>query len=189
MNKLLLSIAAFGLAFNIASAEIKVVTVSMQKLFDGYYKSAESNQRLDSVRQQAVAEAQSKEKVLEETVQKINAFQEEMENPMLSDDARRQKEQEHARMIEEARRMQAEYQQWTQRTMNDLNQRGQQIRLELVGEIREVVKTVALRQGAQLIFDTSDILGSGVPTVLFADPMFDITDVVMREINRNAPNK
>jgi hypothetical protein len=40
VKKYLLPVLAMGaLAFNAASAELTVVTVSMQKLFDGYYKS------------------------------------------------------------------------------------------------------------------------------------------------------
>ena len=48
VKKYLLPVLAMGaLAFNSASAELTVVTVNMQKLFDGYYKSTEANERHD----------------------------------------------------------------------------------------------------------------------------------------------
>jgi Skp family chaperone for outer membrane proteins len=189
-KKYLLPVLAMGaLAFNAASAELTVVTVSMQKLFDGYYKSTEANQRLESIREQAVSEAQEKERDLQGMAEQIRTMQEELENPMLSDDAKTEKQAELQSIAEEGRRKQAEFQQWQQQTMNNLNQRSQEIRNSLIEEIVKVVNDIALKDhSADLVFDTSDILGSGVPTVLYADSGLDITDKVMIRLNSEAPN-
>jgi outer membrane protein len=190
MKKILLPVLVMGaLAFNAASAELTVVTVSMQKLFDGYYKSNEANQRLESIREQAVGEAQEKERELQAMAEEIRSMQEDLQNPVLSDDAKTQKGSELQALAEQGRRKQAEFQQWQQQTMNNLNQRSQEIRNSLIDEIVKVVNDVALkRHSADLVFDTSDILGSGVPTVLYADSKLDITDEVMIRLNQEAPN-
>jgi outer membrane protein len=190
VKKYLLPVLAMGaLAFNAASAELTVVTVSMQKLFDGYYKSAEANQRLESIREQAVAEAQEKEKELQAMAEQIRSMQEELQNPVLSDSSKTEKQAELQGVAEEGRRKQAEFQQWQQQTMGNLNQRSQEIRNTLIDEIVKVVNDIALKDySADLVFDTSDILGSGVPTVLYADTDLDITDKVMLKLNADAPN-
>jgi outer membrane protein len=190
MKKILLPVLVMGaLAFNAASAELTVVTVSMQKLFDGYYKSNEANQRLESIREQAVGEAQEKERELQAMAEEIRSMQEDLQNPVLSDDAKTQKGSELQALAEQGRRKQAEFQQWQQQTMSNLNQRSQEIRNSLIDEIVKVVNDVALkRHSADLVFDTSDILGSGVPTVLYADSKLDITDEVMIRLNQEAPN-
>jgi outer membrane protein len=190
VKKYLLPVIVMGaLAFNAASAELTVVTVSMQKLFDGYYKSAEANQRLESIREQAVAEAQEKEKELQAMAEQIRSMQEELQNPVLSDQSKAEKQAELQGVAEEGRRKQAEFQQWQQQTMGNLNQRSQEIRNTLIDEIVKVVNDIALKDlDADLVFDTSDILGSGVPTVLYADTDLDITDKVMLKLNADAPN-
>jgi outer membrane protein len=190
VKKYLLPVIAMGaLAFNAASAELTVVTVSMQKLFDGYYKSAEANQRLESIREQAVSEAQEKEKELQAMAEQIRSMQEELQNPVLSDASKAEKQAELQGVAEEGRRKQAEFQQWQQQTMGNLNQRSQEIRNSLIDEIVKVVNDIALKDyAADLVFDTSDILGSGVPTVLYADTDLDITDKVMVKLNADAPN-
>lgn len=190
VKKYLLPVIAMGaLAFNAASAELTVVTVSMQKLFDGYYKSTEANERLESIREQAVAEAQEKEQELQDMAEQIRSMQEELQNPVLSDDSKAEKQAELQGVAEEGRRKQAEFQQWQQQTMGNLNQRSQEIRNTLIDEIVKVVNDIALKDySADLVFDTSDILGSGVPTVLYADTDLDVTDQVMIKLNADAPN-
>lgn len=190
VKKLLLPVIAMGaLAFNAASAELTIVTVSMQKLFDGYYKSAEANQRLESIREQAVSEAQTKEKELQAMAEQLRTMQEELQNPVLSDESKAEKQGELQQLAQEGQQKQAEFQQWQQQTMNNLNQRGQEIRRTLIEEIVKVSNEVALKEyTADLVMDTSDILGSGVPTVLYASDDLDITDKVLIKLNADAPN-
>jgi Skp family chaperone for outer membrane proteins len=186
---LMMAAVMAGLAFNSASA-LTVVTVSMQRLFDGYYKSAEANERLESIRAQAVEEAQAKEAELQEMMTRVREMQEELENPVLSDDARAQKQQELQEFIRQGQAKQQEFQQWQQTTMNNLQERGQEVRGGLIEEIAVVVKDVALRQySADLVLDTSDIINSGVPTVLHAATELDITNRVLTALNEDAPNK
>lgn len=190
IKKYLLPVFAMGaLAFSTASAELTVLTVNMQKLFDGYYKSAEANERLESIREQAVTEAQEKEQELQAMAEGIRTMQEDLQNPVLSDDSKAEKQAELQARAEEGRRKQAEFQQWQQQTMNNLNQQSQQIRESLIEEIIKVVNDIALKDyGADLVLDTSDIVGSGVPTVLYSDSDLDITSKVMTKINEDAPN-
>ncbi|NBD38132.1 MAG: hypothetical protein GVY10_06150 [Verrucomicrobia bacterium] len=191
LTKLLPAVLALGaLGLQTASAELTVVTVSMQKLFDGYYKSAEANESLQSIREQAQAEAEEKQQQLQTMAEEVRGMQEELENPVLSDDSKAQKEQEIQQKVQEVRQKQQEFQQWQQRTMNELQARNQEVRQDLIDEIIKVVNDIALKDhNADLVFDTSDILGSGVPTVLYADSDLDITDAIMVKLNEDAPNK
>jgi len=188
--KLLLPVLAMGaLAFNAANAELTIITVSMQKLFDGYFKSEQANQRLESIRSQAVSEAQEKEKQLKDLADKIRGMQDELQNPVLSDESKKAKQDELQQVVQDGQAKQREFQQWQQTTMNNLNQQGQDIRHTLIDEIVKLVNEIALRDyNADLVLDTSDILGSGVPTVLYASDSLDITDKVMVKLNADAPN-
>jgi len=186
IRNLLLASLTMAIVTSLPAATI--VTVSMQKLFDGYYKSAEASERIDSVRQQAMEEAQTKEQDLQAVATEVQGMQEELQNPMLSDDAKAEKEQEIRTIIDEARQKQAQYQQWQQQTTAEIQRRSAQVRAGLIEEIVKVVNDIALKDySADLVFDTSDIIGSGVPTVLYADSDLDITDKVLQELNKKAP--
>jgi Skp family chaperone for outer membrane proteins len=190
LRKFLLPVLALSaLALNPVSAELTVVTVSMQKLFDGYYKSAQANESLETARERAVEEAQEKEAELQEMAETLREMQEELQNPVLSDDSKAEKQRELEALAMEGRQKQMEFQQWQQQTMGQLNQQSQQVRGSLIDEIVKIVNDIALKDyTADLVFDTSDILGSGVPTVLYADSDLDITDKVMIKLNEDAPN-
>lgn len=187
IKKLLISTLLFGFLASSALADLQIVTVNMQRLFDGYYRAAERISQLDSLQEQAVAESEQRQRRLQEKVEEVQEFEEDLENPMLSDSAREQQQMELQGMYDEARQMQFEYQQWEQQTMQQIQARGQQVRQELIDEIREVVDVIARDEGARMIMDTSDIFGTGVPTVLWADPRLDVTGRVLRELNRDAP--
>lgn len=181
-----LALSAF--AIQPAMAELQVVTVSMQKLFDGYHKSADANENLQSIQQQAQSEAQEKQESLQAMADEVRSMQEDLENPVLSESSKEEKQAEIQARMEEVRQKQREYQQWQQRTMNELQARNQEVRQSIIDEIVKVVNDIALKEySADLVFDTSDILGSGVPTVLYADSGLDITDKVLVKLNENAP--
>jgi len=189
VKKYLLPVLAMGaLAFNAASAELTIVTVSMQKLFDGYYKSTEANARLESINEQAVSEAQDKQGELQAMADQIRQMQEELQNPVLSEESIAEKQVELQNIAEAGRQKQAEFQQWQQQTRNDLNARSQEIRNGLIDEIVKIINEIALKDlGADLVLDTSDILGTGVPTILYADSDLDITEQVLVKLNADAP--
>lgn len=165
----------------------KMATVSMQRLFDGYYKKQEAFDRLNSVQRQAQEEMEERAAPLRELESRLEDIQERAQNQLLSDDARRDLEEEFNTLATQLRRRAGEFQQWQQQKVGELQQRQQQIRMNLIEEIRDVVLSVAREQGVDMVFDTSDVTGSGVPAVLYAASSLDMTDRVMRELNRNAP--
>jgi len=190
MKKIALILAFFGLLFSaapLAAQDVKIVTVSMQRLFDGYFKRDDVDQRLQSVQQEAQAEQTQRQTALQEKEQAILAMREELDNPMLSDDAKAEKEEEIRAAIGEGQMMMQEFQQWQQQTAQRLQRRQQELRNTLVEEIKLVVVAVANDEGADLVFDTSDILNTGTPPVLYADPRLDITNKVLNELNKDAP--
>ena len=57
----------------------------------------------------------------------------------------------------------------------------------LLEEISKIVTDVGKRRGATLVVDKSGPNLLGVSTVIFSDPAYDVTDEVMKEINKDRP--
>ena len=190
ITKLLMPILAMGaLAFNPANAETTIVTIDMQKLLDGYYKAAQATQRLESVQQQAVAEREEKAKELQDMVTAAQATQEELQNPVLSDDSKAEKEAEIQQMGQQIQIAQQAAQQWWQQKVNDLQQQSQEISRDLINEIVKITNEIALKDfGADLVLDSSSPAG-GIPTILYGSDQLDITDKVLAQLNADAPTE
>lgn len=170
-----------------AFANVKIATVSMERLFDGYYKREEAFDRLSSVQRQAQEEAEERAAPLQRMQEELQELEERAENQLLSEEARAEIMREYQMKLQGLQQAAQQHQRWQQEKMQELQQRQQQIRMNLIEEIRDVVLAVAREDGFELVFDTSDVTGSGVPAVLYAASGFDMTDKVMRELNRGAP--
>ena len=182
-----------------AQSDVKIVTVSVQRLFDGYYKKDGVDARLQSVQQEAQAELTTRQQTIQAKEQEVLVMREEFQdlqaefadNPLLSDEAKQEqlgaKELEIRTAIQEGQQMLQEFQQWQQATNQRLQRRQQELRNTLIEEIKEVVVAVANDENADLVLDTSDILNMQVTTVLYADPRLDITNKVLNTLNADAP--
>jgi TolA-binding protein len=150
----------------------------------------EANERLESIREQAVAEAQDKEKELQDMAEQIRSMQEELQNPVLSDQSKAEKQAE-LQADGRGRPPQAGRVPAVAAADHGQPQPAQPGNPQHADRRDRQGRQRHRPQGlfdADLVFDTSDILGSGVPTVLYADTDLDITDKVMMKLNADAPN-
>lgn len=159
----------------------------MERLFEGYHKSAEFRNRMNSVRTEAQTELETRRNAFQQRIAAFEERREGLENPLLSDDRRMDLQRELQREVEQLRAAEQELQRWQQARMQQINQSEQNLRNELIREIREAVIAAAASAGAALVLDTSDVMNIGVATVIYSKPELDITDTVMRQLNRNAP--
>ena len=66
-------------------------------------------------------------------------------------------------------------------------QRLNTFRSLMLEEISKVAAEVAKRKGATLLFDKAGPTAIGISNVIYADAGFDITDEVMKEVNKDRP--
>jgi outer membrane protein len=74
-----------------------------------------------------------------------------------------------------------------QNTRNSLQQRMQTYKALILEEISKTATIVAQRKGATLLIDKSGPSLFLIPSVVYVDPGFDITDDVAKEINKDRP--
>jgi outer membrane protein len=179
-------LAALGAFLLPAHADnpIRVITVDMTYLYENYHRTQEAQARFQSSIERAQRETQ---KLMEEGNEMVERYQEIIEqtnNPALSDAARQEAQQEAQEMVEAIREKERELQQFQNNTRRSLEQRQRNHRELMLDEIKEVVMAEASERSATLVFDTSGATLIGVPTLIYADSSYDITDVVLEEINR-----
>ena len=72
-------------------------------------------------------------------------------------------------------------------TQRSLQQRIKTHRDLLLEEISKVVVDLAKKKGATLVLDKSGPTLFGIPSVIYSDASYDITDEVVAEVNKDRP--
>lgn len=166
---------------------VSIATVNMERLYRDYYKTREAEEKIQSSVEKA--QEQSNELIQEgqDLVAEYRAILERAENPALTEEAKAAARNEAAAKLEEIQTKEREVQQFQVNTQRQLQQRRRTHRDLMLDEIRAVVSQLARARKATLVFDTSGANAVGVPAVLYADSSWDMTDAVLKEINKDAP--
>lgn len=162
MKKILASLIAFGaLAAATLSAQTKIVTVNMNEAFDRYHKAVSFKESMQSLGTSLQEEVAAKRGELQAKAEAFEKLREELNNPLLGADAKKEKEVEAQKALQEIRQQEQEFQRWAQGKEREFQRRGSELRNNLIKEIRDVVLVVGKESGADLILDTTDLSGNG----------------------------
>lgn len=190
MKKTIFALFSLCFAALSASAQVKIVTVNVQQCFDGYYKSVDFSDRMNSVQENLRTQVRDRESALQKEASEIQAkVQEIQENPGLADAAKEEQLRALQPTIDAFRQKEREYQQWKQEKVQEAQQQSQTLRRTLIDDIKRIAIDVGIKDGADIVLDTSDLLNSGVPAVLYSTTSIDITNKVLNELNKDRPTE
>jgi outer membrane protein len=181
--------AAFALSAAIAYAQPapKLLVVDMAKLYDSHYKTEEQNSKLRTDEQKAQEEIEKMNKDGNVLVEEYKTLSDQSNNPALTADAKAKSQIEAQKKLEEIQRKKNEISTFAQNTQRSLQQRLQTFRSLMLEEISKTATDVAKRKGATLLLDKAGPTLIGVSNVIYADTAYEITDEVMKEINKDRP--
>jgi outer membrane protein len=192
MNKMirtLITLAAFGTGSTalLAQPAVKLVVVDMAKVYDSHYKTEEANAKFRDAEQKATEQVEELNKQGQTLVDEYKELMEQSKNTVLTPEARSKAEGDAQKKLEDIQRKQGEVQNFRTNTQRSLQQRIKTHRDLLLEEITKVVNDLAKRQGATLVVDKSGPTLFGIPSVLYSDPAYDLTDAVVKEVNKDRP--
>lgn len=176
--------AALGLA---AQPALKIVTVDMSKLLEGYYKTEAQVAKLKANEQKAQEELERMAKEGNTLAEQYKETAEQAKNTLLTAEARAKAETDSAKMLEELQRRQNDLNTFRGKSQQVLQGQLNNIRTQLLDEISKRATDLAKGKGATLVVDKSGPSIIGIPLVLFSDAAYDLTDEVMAEINKDRP--
>lgn len=176
-----------GAALLRAQPALKVVVVDMARVYDTHYEAISANAKMKAAAQRYQEEFEGLVKQHQEATKEYNQLMEESRSPLKNQQAREKAEAEAAKKREQIERIQGEAQAYQMTTQESLQKRARNYRNIIMDGIRKVVNEVARTHGATLVLDTAGLSVFGVPVVLYADPAYDITDQIIREVNKDQP--
>jgi len=191
MNMRLLSLLAGGglclaLATALNAAEPTIAFVSMERLFDDYYKTKAANVQLKTRFESVDAPRRdllNQVKTLKAEVEKLGV---EARDKSLSDAERNKKRmaaEDKFALFRETEAKLVEFDNTYKKKFGDEMKQSQQ---KLVGEIRAVIEAYVKEHGIRIVFDSSGKTLNSVESVVYYDPAFDITEPILAILNKNA---
>ena len=187
--KSLLVLAAFGVFALAGQAQTatKVLVVDMAKLLDSHYKTQEQNEKLRGDGQKAQEELDRLNKEGNALVEQYKELVDQSNNPAATAEAKNKVQSEAQRKMEEIQRKTNEVRTFEANTQRALQGRIRTFRDLMFDESGMIATDVAKPRGAALLVDKSGPSLLGIPAVIHFDPALDITDEVMKEINKDRP--
>jgi outer membrane protein len=147
----------------------------------------EQNAKIQADDQKAQEEVEKMNKEGNALVEEYKAANEKSNNPALSADAKSKAQDDAAKKLEAIQAKQREVQTFIQNTRNSLGQRLNTFRSLMLEEISKVATDVAKRKGATILVDKAGPTAIGISAFVYVDPAYEITEDVMKEINKDKP--
>ncbi len=185
----LFALSAFGAAalFAHAQPEPKILVVDLAKLYESHYKTEEQLAKLRGDEQKAQEELDRLNREGNALVARYKELEEQSNNPVAAPEAKDKAKGEAQRVLEDIRRKQTEVQTFQQNTRNSLQQRVKTFHDLMFEEISKISVDVSKRKGATILIDKSGMTLNGVSNIVYSDAAYDITDEVLKEINKDRP--
>ncbi|MSU69024.1 MAG: OmpH family outer membrane protein [Opitutaceae bacterium] len=185
----LITLAAFGALSLAANAQpaFKLMVVDMAKLYDGHYKTVEQNAKIQADDAKAQEEVDKMNKEGNTLVEEYKGLNDQSNNPTLTAEAKGKAQNEAQKKLEGIQTKQREVQGFIQNTRNSLSQRLNTFRSLMLEEISKIATVIAKAKGGTVLLDKAGPTGIGISSLVYADPGYDITDDVMKEINKDRP--
>jgi outer membrane protein len=191
MNKLIRPfLAAVALAAGVAlqaETAVKLLVVDMAKVLDNHYKTEEVTAKLNAEAQKVQEQLNDYKKQIDGLGEEAKALMEQANNSILSPEKQAKAKEDAQKKIQEYQQRNAEAQNFSVNNQRQLQLRMKNYRDLIFEEITKSVKDIAKTRGATLVLDKSGLTLSGIPAVVYNDAVFDITDDVLKEVNKDRP--
>ena len=189
MKKVLLTIiAACALLTAAQAAEPKphlILNVDMNEVLNGYYKAQQAQEEFQTSVDRAQAEVQNMYDQHKALVEKFQKLQEEVaeSEDVLTEKAREEKTKEAQELIEKIRTKERDINEQSQQYNRLLAEKRQSEASKFFEEIQKVVSDIAKERGADYV------MNQAAPALVYFNTKFDITQDVLKVLNKNAPKK
>jgi outer membrane protein len=168
------------------SAELKIAFVDLDKVFTEFNKTKRADLKLKDQAQ----EFNDERKELIDDYQKLeeafNAIRDDAQNTALSEEARNKRRDEAEEKLVEMREFKSRIRRFDETRRKQLDDQTKRMRRELVEEITSAITVYARDEGFATVLDSSGQSLNGVPSILYVDNRYDITEKLIDRLNKTA---
>ena len=182
-------VAAFALCGTAAAQEgkLKIATVDMQQLFKEYHRTNEAQKEINVERAKIQKDNNERLDRIRQLDTELQTMRKQFEDPSIADSKKQTVFNEWNVKQQEGIALDRERREFLQRRNQGLNEKMVQRMKGILEEIRKLVEEKAKAEDFDYVFDKSGLSTSQVPFFLYTKDATDITAVLLKELNKDAP--
>lgn len=163
--------------------QLRIATVSMERLFNETKETAEVEREINVERAQIQRENNLKLSVIREIEAKIEKIREDLNNDELGERQRTQLIEELQELRQDGVAKERERTEYLQRRNKALNEKRLRQMRGILSRIERAVSERAKEGNYDFIFDSSGKSNQGIPFVLHSREVNDVTEALLKEMN------
>ena len=184
--KTLFTLLSLCFAVSMAAAELRIAVVDLDRVFKEYYKSRIAEEFLTQQAEAARIYMGQMSTQLESLRAEARRLGTNALNPALTDQARKKAADDADAAMAKVKSKETEISLYANERRREFMRLQQEKRSEIVKDIQKEVKRRAAAGNYAFVLDSSGNTTSGLPAVLIYPGRNDISDEVIRELNRAA---
>ena len=185
MKQTILSLTLlFGiLASPLAQAQGKIASIDLQKVFDGYWKTKQISDNLQS---QGKDYQTNREKLIlqyQAVNEEYRKLRESASDQAVSASEREKRGKEADTKLVQVRSMEKDITDYDNTTRTQIAETQARMKKNIVRDIRETIGKIAKKDGFAMVIDTAAEARTETPIILYNDGSNDVTDKVLSLLN------
>lgn len=160
----------------------------MQTLFKGYHKTAELQKQIEIERDRVQKENKERLERIQAVQKELEAMQRKLEDPANTEVRKQSIMNDLRQKANEGSALDSERREFMARREKLMNETMVKHMKDVIQEISDRVNEQAKAAGYQLVFDQSGLSSSQVPFLIYSE-IDDLTDPILEELNKDAPDE
>ena len=169
-----------------ATAQTKIATLDLQKVFDGYWKTKQISENLQGQGKEYEAQREKLVAQYQELNEAFRLLREAIDDPAASSAGKEKRTKEADAKLAEIREMEQTINDYDNTTRTQITETQNRMKQNIVREIRETVAGIARKEGYNMVLDTAALARTDTPILLFHDSTADVTEKVLTQMNAGA---
>ncbi len=188
LRKSVLALLVGGLMCGSAMAQAKIGTIDLKRVFDNYWKTKQA----DSALKDRAADMEKEHKNMIDDYKKARedyqALLTTINDPAISADEREKRKKTGEDKLKYLKDQEESIATYERQARSTLDEKRNQMRENILGEIRNIVNAKAKTAGYTLVVDTAAQSFNNTPVVMYVNNTEnDMTDAVLQQLNLTAP--
>jgi len=174
-------------AVSTASAQGRIATVDLKKLFDNYWKTKQADAALKDRAADLDKEHKGMLADFNKAQDEYKAMLATSSDPAISDSEREKKKKDAEDKLRRLKEQQETIVKFENQARTTLDEQRRRMRDNILGEVRKAVDAKAKTATYTLVIDVAAESVNNTPVVLFSNGENDITDAILLQLNASAP--
>lgn len=165
----------------------RTVTIDLNRVFNEYYKTPVATAKLKDTVDSYNKEQDDMIDEYKKEIEELNKLRDDADKPEYTADVKEQKKKAVQEKLAETQKTQRDIEEYKRSHQQILDQQTQRMRQTILSEIKDVINKEARDANYSMVFDKSGNTLNGTPAIVFAQDSMDITDDIIKILNKNAP--